>query len=198
MAKSKIIYILGMVIAGVLAVMILYLPAVKRINAYNGEIGQLKGVVGQLLEIDKNPTRFADKKEQLVKDLNVIHELVPESPLISRVIEQITEPIKELGISLLSITPQETTAEGAGGGTETYGSETAGEFMETDEADVYYETPIEISMRASYKQFGEFLDQIRHMPRLLIVDGFEVKSDSKISPQLDIKLKILVFHYGKE
>lgn len=200
--KSKIFYVLGMVTAAFLAVIFLCLPAVRNIKVHNREIGELRGVVGQLLEMDKNPSLFTGKKEQLINDLNVICQLVPNSPQIPRVIEKITEPIKELGISLISITPRETTAGYAGGGTETYGSipegETAGEFMETDETDVYYETPIEICVRASYKQFGEFLDQLRHMPRLLIVDGFEVESDSKISPQLDIKLVILVFHYGKE
>ena len=62
----------------------------------------------------------------------------------------------------------------------------------------YLETPIDISINATYPQLGEYLDQLQHLPRLVVIDEFSIINNDKGTPDLNINLKISVFHYEKD
>lgn len=203
--KVRIIHISSMAIVCLLSLLLVYLPKIKKMNSYTKEIKQISVVVNKLSEINNNPSEFKNKKDRIRGSLDIIQEKVPLKPMIPQVVEQITRPVKELGLNLVSITPLESVKKGSAA-EETMGIEEeftersapTGIEEETAESGGYMETPIELFLQGEYKQFGLYLDRIRHLPRLIIVKEFEIKKNKDIEPNLDIKLKISVFYYGKE
>lgn len=187
--KFKIINISSIAAACLLVIILLYLPAWKRISRDNREIKILKNIVEKLSRINNDPASFENKKNRIMENLNAIRGKVTLQPMIPQVLEQITKPIKELGISLISITPIESIKRE---------SDTEISKEAFSEPGGYTETPVELSLQADYKQFGLYLDKLRHLPRLIVIREFVVKQNKEITPKLDIKLKISVFSYGKE
>lgn len=177
--SQKTIHISSIVVVGMLLVLVLYSPRLKKISSCNTEIADIKKVVEELEKINNNPKEFNIKKDKVIKKMDLIKEKVPLHPMISQVIEQITKPVKQLEISLVSITPVESIDKRA------------------DIGD-YIETPIELSLQSDYKQFGIYLNRLRHLPRLVIIKSFAIQKNTESSNKLDIKLIMSVFHYGKD
>lgn len=195
--KNQIINISSMAIVCILAIIILFLPKGRKISLYNKEITVLKKVTEKLNQIDKNPSEFDNKKNKIINNMNIIQEKVPSQPMIPQIVEQITKSMKELGGYIVAITPLEPAKKGSGAGMSE--EMPALEFsQELSESEAYIETPIEISIQATYEQFGMYLDKLRHITRLIVIKEFEIKEDKEIRPNLDIKLRISVFHYGEE
>lgn len=201
--QYKIIHIAAMVIVSILAVVIFYIPRINKSGAYREEITNLKKVVAKLDQISSNPAGFESSKNQVVDKLYAVQEKVTLQPMIPQVLEQISKPLQEFGITLISITPlapvQKTgsaPAPEAGQHQEAGGGALPPETSGGSEG--YIETPIELNVHATYKQIGMYFDKLRHMQRLVRIDDFSFKSSKDISPKLDIKLKLSVFHYGKE
>lgn len=195
--KYRTINILSMIFVCILVITILYLPQQRGIGLKAREIINLRSVVERLTQIDNNPSEFMDKKNRIISDLGKINDKIPSQAMIPQVIEFVTKPIKELGLSLIAITPGEPVKRGGrvetSGGMPEMGREEA-----APKEEGYMETPIELTLQGTYRQFGEYLDRLRHLPRLGVINSFDIKKNSEIAPKLDIKLKISVFHYGKE
>lgn len=195
--RYRMINILSMILVCIL-VIIIYLPQKRGINLRTKEIAGLKAVVSRLIEIDSNPSEFTERKDKIIGDLSVINDKIPPESIISQVIEYVTKPIKELGLSLIAITPGEPVERG--GKVETSGEIPGIGTQEVmpEEEEGYMETPIELTLQGTYTQFGEYLDELRHLPRLVVIDSFDIRKNNEISSKLDIRLKIAVFHYGKD
>lgn len=194
--KNRVIHISAMAIVCILTIAIFYSPKLRRIGLCSREIAGLRRVVEELTRIDSDPSEFNSRRDKIINDLGAIKEKFPSESMVPQVIEQITGPAKELGISLVSITPLESI-KGGGGEEPIEGMPGMGPEA-PPETGGYVETPIELSMQADYKQLGMYLDRLRHLPRLIVVKEFDVKGNKEIIPKLDIKIVISVFHYGKE
>lgn len=195
--KNQIINISSMAIVCILVIIILFLPKGRKISLYNKEITVLKKVIEKLNQIDKNPSEFDNKKNKIINNMNIIQEKVPSQPMIPQIVEQITKSMKGLGGYIAAITPLEPVKKRSGA--EISEETPALEFsQELSEIEAYIETPIEISIQAAYEQLGMYLDKLRHITRLIIIKEFDIKENKEITPKLDIKLRISVFHYGEE
>jgi Tfp pilus assembly protein PilO len=203
-----------MAIVGVIVIVSFYFLQIQKYAGYNNEIVRLKIAVEKLNKIENNQSDFDNKKNKVLAGLNVVNKKIPVKPLIPQSIEEITKPMDEFGVSLISITPLESVKRGEQsdnsfqGGLTTVDVGTAMSGITDMPSSIqddsrisggrYIETPIELVLHATYKQFGMYLNALRHLDRLIIIDGFEVESDKTISPKVNIKLKLSVFHYAKE
>jgi len=209
----KYLHVVSMVMVCIIAIIVFYVFQIQKYDYYNKEIKCLKDAVKKLNQVQKNKSEFDNKKNKILTSLNVLNEKIPVKPLIPQAIEEITKPMDEFGVSLISITPLDSIKKGSqsSGVVDSSATMDMGVSMPemndmsqniTDISNIsgesYMETPIELIVHATYKQFGMYLNALRHLNRLIVIDGFEIESDKTITPKLNIKLKLSVFHYAKE
>lgn len=195
--RYRMINILSMILVCILVITILYLPQRRGISLKTREIINFKSVVERLTQIDNNPSEFMERKNRIIGDLGAIQDKIPSQSMIPQVIEFVTKPIKELGLSLIAITPGEPVERGGRAETRE-GMPGAGMEGAAPKEEGYVETLVELTLQGTYRQFGEYMDRLRHLPRLGVINSFDIKKNSEIAPKLDIRLKISVYHYGKE
>lgn len=199
--QHQFINIFFIFLSSILLFIFLYIPIVKRIMLNNREIIDLRNTVNKLAQIDKDPLEFKNSKNKVNEELNKINEKVTLKPMIAQVIEQITKPIKETGLYLVAITPLEPVSKGGVSDDDESLQEETDSVSDVQEEEIstqYHETSIELRLQGTYEQFGIYLNRLRNIQRLIRVEEFNIKNDKSITPKLDIKLKISVFHYGKE
>jgi hypothetical protein len=180
-------------------------------NAYlRKETESLSTAVEKLNAIREKPSEFNDRYKKAETCLAAVYEGIPREPMISVVINQITKPMDEFGVSLISITPLSPIKQGLESNAfitqmdaridekDIIGSGLDMTQQQVVSGKEYARTPIELTLQSGYKQFGMYLNALRQMSRIIVVDEFVIRENKEISPKLDIKLKISVFHYGKE
>lgn len=217
--KIRIIHISSMVILSLLTMLFIYLPRAQKIGLLNVDIKSIRKVIGNLQNIQNDISGFNDKKLQVEGKINIIKEEIPLEPMVAQVLEQITKPMNELGITLVEIKPLEPQRKSGSGGMGTdmsgvdlgMGVDTAMPMTmpqpisvemrtsgDVSGGEAYFEIPIELSVQGTYRQVGIYLNVLRQLPRLVVVDGFEIKSNKDISPKIEAKLKLSVYNYGKK
>lgn len=191
-----------MLILFILAVLLLYLPKIRANKRCNQEALKLSSDLKKLVQISRNPGEFEKEEDEILNTLESINEKIPAQPMIPQAISQVAGPAKELDISIIEIKPQASGQRGERIETTEFMPPDVEGFpdMEFEEISTpeksCIETQINLSIQCTYKQLGLYLDRLRHLDRLLILNEFNIAKNKKIFPGLEVRLKISVFHFG--
>lgn len=199
--KNKIINIGSMIILFILALLLLYLPKIRTNNRRSQEILKLSGDLKKLVQISQNPGEFKEEENEILDSLKAIHKKITTQPMIPQAISQITGPAKELDISIIEIKPQ-TAAKRRGMIEPTEPMPPDIEFPNMDFEGIptskksCIETKIDLSIQCTYEQLCLYLDRLRHLDRLVILNELNIRKNERIFPELEIRLEISIFNFG--
>jgi len=193
------IHILALAVVFLLALVSFYIPRWRKAASTKREIDRLKEKINCLQIIAADPAAFGTTEERNLSLLKAIQAKIPQKPEITPLIEQITQPAKELDFTLLTIQPGKA-APGellAPSPDDTIIDTTDTAIAEPETAN-YMETPITITLEADYQQFAAYLESLRQLSRLILVKNFSIHQNTEIAPRLAINLKIAVYHYEED
>lgn len=118
-------------------------------------------------------------KSAIEVELEDLRRRLPAKSPTSAVLDELTKRGRELNIEFISIKPQE-------------GNMTSPEVPSG--ALKYNILPIEINMRAGYRNLGEYLGIVESLDSVFAtVGGFEIVKDQKVPQKLDIKLVVYTY-----
>lgn len=193
------IHLLALTIVFLLTLIIFYIPRWRKTASTAKEIDHLKEKINCLRLIAAEPAAFTAAEEKNLALLEDIQAKICQKPEITLLIEQITQPAKELGFTLLTMEPGKAAPGELSAPTP---DETVMDLTETTMAQPgttdYLETPVTITLQADYQQLAAYLDRLRQLPRLISIKEFSISSDAEIAPLLAVNLKIVVYHYEED
>lgn len=166
----------GLVLFTILFLLLLA-PVTKLISVKKAE---WKSLEAQLIE---NRAKLGSSsrvdKSAIEAELEDLRRRLPTKSPTSAVLDELTKRGRELKIEFISIKPQE--------GNMTSPEVPAGALK-------YKILPIEINMRAGYRNLGEYLGIVENLDSVFAtVGGFEIVKDQKVPQKLDIKLVVYTY-----
>lgn len=116
-------------------------------------------------------------KSRLDAQLEELRKRLPSKDPTSTILDELTKRGKELNIEFVTITPQLEKIPTA--------TQTATSKLK------YKILPIEINMKATYRNLAEYLGILENLENgFTTVGGFQIRKDEKIFPKLNVKLVV--------
>lgn len=119
-------------------------------------------------------------KSEVDTELEGLKKRLPSESPTSAILEELTKRGKELNIEFISINPKPVTTP-----------------MKSPAATSklkYKILPIEIKMKATYRNLAEYLGILENLERsFATISGFQIKKDEKIFPKLNVNLLIYTY-----
>lgn len=147
-----------MIMTGIVALAILFLfkqfaydPLQEKITAVNGSLGTVQQKLQEARSV-------ADKKEILDRDmanlqrkLAYMSEMLPQKKEIPKIVKIITTKANESSVKFISLRPSTIVAR-----------------------EFYNEVPIELTVKASFNNLGQFFTKIGNLNRIANVEGVQI------------------------
>lgn len=161
----------------------------------NQEIDQIKITIENIQAITEDQERFNKECEKTQQKYELSLEKIPKQAQIPKAIDQLTSAIEYLNLKLISIRPKEAVEIRKHKEPLDIEFETEGEY-EIEEVETepdYIQIPIEIHLRGSYPDIGQYMDSLRYLPRLVTVEKINIEK-TKEAGILDTKLIVSVYY----
>jgi Tfp pilus assembly protein PilO len=68
--------------------------------------------------------------------------------------------------------------------------------MPLESKDEYFRLPFQVAMQARFKPFGEYLESIEDMPRIVTLENFRIDAKAESKPLLSIQLFMSTYVLG--
>jgi len=181
--KKKLLELLVLVGIFVLAGLIAYYnlllkPQFSSLIVANREFSALKRSVNTGKGLIVNEDRIRRQFEEIKKQAGLLEKRFPGQDEISSLLEDFSNIAESSGVKILKIRPLQASdgiSEAGTGGK------------------LYSRFPILIEARASYHQFGMFVNKLENMERFIGIDGIDIKARSEEPRRHDIKLRVSTF-----
>ena len=120
------------------------------------------------LEIEKQTQKNGLLQDiiALKKDIASYNERIPRNTEITWIVDEISKLSKDSGIELLSLEPQAIEDRGS-----------------------YYRLPLELDIKCSYHQLGNFLSKIENSPKFIRLDNFRLDTEPETGPKEGVSYK---------
>ncbi len=106
--------------------------------------------------------------------LKSLKERLPSDKQVSRILSEFSENDLKRGIRIVSIKPLEP--------------ESKGELSRL---------PFQIKMEAGFQSFGDYLERIERLPRLMVVDNFMIEGGETAGLNAEVYLSAYILSYGR-
>ncbi|MBI5643920.1 MAG: type 4a pilus biogenesis protein PilO [Deltaproteobacteria bacterium] len=176
------IIVLALVACSIFFYKFVYLRNIREI----GETENRVSIIRSEIQMASAQSQASDNLNKAVTDASVglklmeeklksLKERLPSDKHISNILSEFSENDFKKGIRINSIKPLEP--------------ETKGELARL---------PFQISMEARYVSFGDYLERIEKLPRLMIVDNFVIEQKDDLSQALSaqVNLSAYILSYG--
>ena len=112
---------------------------------------------------------------EIQEELVYVKERLPQEKQISALLQQLAEEADRARIDFISILPQKEIEE-----------------------EGFMKMPVEIVLRCGYYNLTNYLKRIENLPRLVEIEGIEIRTKGDLAPRLEVKLKVNTFSLKEE
>ncbi|MDO8427341.1 MAG: type 4a pilus biogenesis protein PilO [Deltaproteobacteria bacterium] len=146
-----------------------------RINGARSDIEKIEAETRAAGNLSKTAAEAAANLKLLEERLRSLKERLPSDKQVSRLLSEFSENDTGRGIRIVSIKP-----------------------LPPEEKGALSRLPFQITMEARFIPFGDYLERVEKMPRLIIVDNFmiEPKEENSATLRTQVYLSAYIMNYG--
>ncbi len=181
-SKGELIALLGLFVFSVVFYRFGYLRNVREISALDGriegaraELGKTEAEARASVNLEKTAAEASVSLKVLEERLKNLKDRLPSDKQVSKLLTEISDS-RVAGIRIISIKP-----------------------LPPEERGGLSRLPFQITMEARFIPFGDYLERVEKMPRLMIVDNFmvEPKDDTSAVLRAQVYLSAYIMNYGR-
>lgn len=178
--REAVIGLLIIAAAGFFFYQYIYLKNVAEIKRLDSQIQEVVAdvnrVSAEIIETQKVAQRLKDAMEKL-KDMEnrftVTQSKLPSDKQLSSILKGLVGDDTKRGIKFTSLRPLPLEPKGE-----------------------YFKLPFQITMQSRFQAFGEYLERIEEMPRIITVENFRIEAKEESQPLLSIQLFMNTYVLG--
>lgn len=178
--REAVIGLLIIAAAGFFFYQYIYLKNVAEIKRLDSQIQEVVAdvnrVSAEIIETQKVAQRLKDAMERL-KDMEnrftVTQSKLPSDKQLSSILKGLVGDDTKRGIKFTSLRPLPLEPKGE-----------------------YFKLPFQITMQSRFQTFGEYLERIEEMPRIITVENFRIEAKEESQPLLSIQLFMNTYVLG--
>lgn len=179
--KREAIAVCALLVLSLLFYRFGYKRNLSEMDSLNASIASLKSEI-QMVEaqsrasagLSKAVTEATVNLKTVEGRLKSLKERLPSDKQVSRILSEFTESDFPRGVRIVSIKPLEPEAKGE-----------------------LSRLPFQIKMEARYSSFGDYLERIERLPRLMIVDNFMIEGGDTADLNAEVYLSAYILSYGR-
>jgi type IV pilus assembly protein PilO len=152
--QKNLLLVIPPILIIALIVYFLVMPAMEEATTLEGEIGKQMGEIGVLQKNSASLTVLRAENKQLIDKLMDLQRQLPEEKEVSGLLKQVSELGVKSGLQVISWRP------GA---------------KSIHSSNEVYVIPVDVEMRGSYHQFGQFFSNITALSRIVNISNITMR-----------------------
>lgn len=144
---------------------LIFSPKHKEITGLEANKAGLEQEIGQLEAKARKLEEHKAEMAEIDRNFQIASELIPEQREIPSLLSNISGLATNSGLQVLTFTPQKELPR-----------------------DFYAEIPVDMQLKGTYHNFGYFLDQVGHLPRLASISNIELGGPTVVSGQMQLSI----------
>ncbi|MBI5286665.1 MAG: type 4a pilus biogenesis protein PilO [Deltaproteobacteria bacterium] len=144
----------------------------KELKRLDSQTRELKSDIEKIsLEVSQSQ-KTAERLEEVMENFRRLEERflvtqgkLPSDTQISTVLKGLTSDELKRSVKFVSIKP-----------------------LPIEDKKEYFKLPFQISLQARFQAFGDYLERLEEMPRMVSVENFRIEANEEIQPELAIQL----------
>ncbi|MDA8163769.1 MAG: type 4a pilus biogenesis protein PilO [Desulfobacteraceae bacterium] len=144
---------------------LLYSPKHKEITDLEANKASLEQEIGQLEAKARKLEEHKAEMAEIEQSFRIASQLIPEQKEIPSLLTSISGLATNSGLEIITFTPQKEVPK-----------------------DFYAEIPVVMQVKGTYHNFGHFLDQVGHLPRIATISNISMTSPTRVAGQMQLNI----------